>query len=157
MIDISSVSTDFARNFLNANHPLRASGCLRGAALCLAGYEQDWPTFLAVFVHPRARWKHYPVKLELSRLAWAPTAKHSATTFLRKCIRILRRTFSGLLVTYALPGTEGILYERAGFEHVGHSSGASWSRRGEGERPTPETIGTGKRLKRYFCKLGEAG
>ena len=155
MIDICGASNEFARHFLDANHPLRTGGCLRGAILCLAGYENGWPSFLAVFVYPRARWKHYPVKLELSRLAWSPMAMGSAVTFLRKCIRILRRTYRGLLVTYALPGTEGILYERAGFKHVGHSGGCSWSKRGAGERPTPETIGTGRYLKRYFCELGE--
>ena len=152
-MDVWPVSTQIAAEFLNANHPLRAGGSLRGSIVSLAGFEDGWPTFLAVFVYPRSRWKHYPVVLELSRLAWSPMAKHSAATFLRKCIRRLRQEFSGLVVTYALPGTEGILYRRAGFYESGTSGGASWSRRGPGERPTPRTIGTGKRLKRFFVEL----
>jgi len=154
-VKIEAVSSEFATEFLNANHPLRAGGSLRGQVVCLAGFEYDWPMFLAVFVWPRARWKNYSVMLELSRLAWSPLCRHSASTFLRQCVRILRRTYSGLIVTYALPGTEGILYERAGFYHDGYSGGASWSKRGPGERLTPETIGTGRKLKRYFVDLGE--
>lgn len=153
-MDVTAISTEFAREFLDAHHPLRAGGSLRGALLCLAGYEDGWPVFLAVFVYPRSRWKHRPVRLELSRLAWSPLAKASASTFLRKCLRLLKRSYSGQVVTYALPGTDGIVYERAGFEHNGYSGGASWSKRGPGERPTPTTIGTGRKLKRFFAELG---
>ena len=130
---------------------------MRGAMVSLAGYSDElaWPVFVAVFVHPRSRWKHYPVSLELSRLAWSPLAKRSASTFLRKCLRLLRRRgHIGLVVTYAMPGTSGIVYERAGFRQDGYSSGASWSVRGPGERPTPDTIGDKVQLKRFFAQLG---
>ena len=152
-MEIQLANTDYAKDFLDAYHPLRAGGSLRGALVCMAGYEDGWPTFLAVFVYPRARWRNYPVRLELSRLAWSPLAKHSAATFLRKCLRRLRRDYCGMVVTYALPGTEGLVYERSGFHHDGYSGGAAWSRRGPGERSTPNTIGTGRKLKRYFAEL----
>lgn len=150
---VHPVSVDFARDFLDAFHPLRSGGSLKGVIVCLAGIEHGWPAFLAVFTYPRSRWKNYPVRLELSRLAWSPVAKRSASTFLRKCIRMLRKTNDGLIVTYAMPGTSGIVYERAGFYQDGESSGCSWSRRGPGERKTPETVGTGRKLKRYFLEL----
>ena len=151
---VQLTSNEFAKDFLNAYHPLRAGGCLRGAAFRFAGYEDSWPTFLAVFVHPRSRWKNYPVSLELTRLAWSPLANRSAATFLKSCLRLLRKMgVKGLVVTYALPGTEGVLYERTGFKHGGYSGGAPWSKRGPGERPTPETIGTGRKLKRYFYEV----
>jgi hypothetical protein len=152
---VQEVSTAFAAEFLNANHPLRASGALRGALVCLAGYSAgSWPVFVAVFVYPRSRWRRYPVSLELSRLAWSPLAKRSASTFLRKCLRYLRQQGrDGLVVTYAMPGTSGVVYERAGFWHDGYSSGASWARRGPGERPTPNTIGNKIRLKRFFAEI----
>ena len=162
MIDIRTVSTKTAHTFLDAYHPLRTGGSLRGALHILAGYEGGWPTFLAVFTTPRSRWRNYPVTLELSRLAWSPLAKASASTFLRKCLRMLRREHCGvvsacggtLIVTYALPGTDGIVYERAGFSHNGYSGGCAWSHRGPGERLTPDTIGTGRKLKRFFAPLG---
>lgn len=154
-MDTIEVTADFARLFLDSYHPLKSGGCLRGLAHAFAGYENGWPTFVAVFVHPRSRWKHYPVVLELSRLAWSPMAIRSASTFLRKCLRLLKRHYDGLVVTYALPGTSGIVYERAGFYRDGHSSGSPWSRRGadSGERPTPDTVGTGRNLKRFFAEL----
>ena len=154
---VQEVSSEFAREFLDAYHPLQAGGAMRGAMVSLAGYSDGlaWPVFVAVFVHPRSRWKHYPVSLELSRLAWSPLAKRSASTFLRKCLRLLRRQgHIGLVVTYAMPGTSGIVYERAGFRQDGYSSGASWSVRGPGERPTPDTIGDKVQLKRFFAQLG---
>jgi len=155
---VQEVSNDFAKTFLDAYHPLGAGGAMRGALVSLAGYSDDlmWPVFVAVFVYPRSRWKHYPVSLELSRLAWSPLAKRSASTFLRKCLRMLRQQgrFTDLVVTYALPGTSGIVYERAGFWQDGYSGGASWSVRGPGERPTPKTIGNKTQLKRFFAALG---
>lgn len=150
---VKSVSTEFAKNFLDQYHPLRSGGSLKGLQIAFAGFEDGWPTFLAVFTTPRSRWSKFQVALELSRLAWSPLAKRSASTFLRKCIRMLRPYREGLIVTYAMPGTSGIVYERAGFEHNGYSSGCSWSNRGPGERSTPETIGTGRKLKRYFASL----
>lgn len=152
-IDIAIATIEFSRQFLDTYHPLGAGGCLRGVIFSFVGFENEWPVFLAVFVSPRSRWKRYNVVLELSRLAWSPLAQHSASTFLRKCLRILRRQYSGLSVTYAMPETSGIVYERAGFKRDGFSSGASWSRRGPGERSTPNTIGEGKKLKRFFAKL----
>lgn len=149
-MEVLPVNPDFAKLFLNSYHPLMSGGCLKGAVEILAGYESGWPVFVAVFTTPRGRWVHYNVVLELSRLAWSPMAKCSATTFLRKCFRILRKKYNGLIVTYALPGTDGVLYERAGFERCGSSSGCPWSRRGKGERATPDTIGTGKKLPRFF-------
>lgn len=150
---VTSGTVEFAREFIDAYHPLQTKGSLRGALEIFIGHENSWPTFVAVFVYPRSRWKYYPVVLELSRLAWSPLAKRSASTFLRKCLRVLRREYSGLVVTYALPGTTGVVYERAGFRRNGCSGGASWSRRGSSERPTPETIGTGQKLARFFAKL----
>jgi len=154
-MQVHESSLELARQFLDYYHPLGAGGSLKGQREMLAGYENELPVFLAVFVTPRSRWHNYDVRLELSRLAWTPYAKRSASTFLRQCIRILRRQYDGLIVTYALPGTDGIVYKRAGFYHSGSSSGASWSRRGadSGERPTPDTIGTGHQLKRFFASL----
>jgi len=152
-MEIQEVTTSFAKEFLDAYHPLRSGGCLRGVVVCLCGYECGWPSFLAVFVYPRSRWKYKHVVLELTRLAWSGSAVGSAATFLRKALRILRRTYKGLVVTYALPGSEGVVYQRSGFIHDGHSSGSSWSKRGLGERATKNTIGTGKNLKRFFASL----
>jgi len=155
---VEEVSSDFAKTFVDAYHPLGAGGAMRGALVSLAGYSDDlaWPVFVAVFVYPRSRWKHHPVSLELSRLAWSPLAKRSAATFLRKCLRVLRQQgeFTGQVVTYALPDTSGVVYERAGFWHDGYSGGASWSVRGPGERATPNTVGNKTRLKRFFAALG---
>jgi len=147
------MSKEFAKEFLNSNHPLRAGGSLKGTLEILCAFENGFPVMVAIFTAPRSRWKNYHVSLELTRLAWSPLAAHSATTFLRKCVRRLRQQYDGLLVTYALPGTEGIVYQRAGFIRDGSSSGALWSRRGPGERATPNTIGTGKKLPRFFAKL----
>lgn len=153
-IEIQEIPSPAAKALISAYHPLGARACLRGAKVCLAGYEDGWPSFVALFTTPRSRWKHYPVTLELSRLAWSPLARRSASTFLRKCLRYLRRRgLTGLVVTYALPGTSGLVYTRAGFQPAGVSSGAPWSRRGPGERPTPNTIGTGRALLRFFYPL----
>lgn len=152
-MEVRTGSTVFARQFLEAYHPLGCGGSLRGQKVILVGYEDGWPTMVAVFCAPRSRWRHYDVVLNLSRLAWAPTAQRSASTFLRKCLRLLRRQWKGLIVTYALPGTEGVVYERAGFRHNGYSGKTAWSHRGSGERPTPDTIGTGRKLKRFFAEL----
>lgn len=152
---ISPVSTQFAKEFLDAYHPLGSGGSLKGQVLILGGFENDWPVFVAVFVTPRSRWKR-PVKIELSRLAWSPLAKGSATTFLRKALRGQVRQLVkkvGLCVTYALPGTDGIIYERAGFERVGTSSGCSWRIRGPGERATPDTVGYKQKLPRFFYRF----
>lgn len=152
-MEVSLITSEFAKNFLNSYHPLPSDGCLKGAVEILGGFENGWPVFVAVFVAPRSRWKYYDVTLELSRLAWSPVATHSATTFLRKCVRVLKRRYSGLIVTYALPGTDGIVYQRAGFKRDGESSGRPWSKRGQNERATPDTVGTGKRLPRFFAEL----
>lgn len=150
---IDEVSVEIARQFLDTYHPMGAGGCLRGMKHAIMAYEDGWPTMLAVFVYPRSRWRKRVVVLELSRLAWSPLAKRSVTTFLRKCLRQLRQQYSGEIVTYAMPDTTGIVYERAGFMHDGYSSGALWSRRGPGERPTPETIGSGRKLARFFAPV----
>lgn len=140
--------------FLDHFHPLRAGGSLKGAKFIFCGFENELPVFLAVFVSPRGRWRKRKVVLELARLAWSPLARRSASTFLRKCLRILKREgVRGEVVTYALPGTDGMVYIRAGFQPDGTSSGARWSRRGPGERPTPDTIGSGRRLRRFFAVL----
>jgi len=145
------------RTFIDAYHPLRTGGALKGLRVALWGYEDAeavMPVFLAVFVTPRARWRTLPVSLELTRLVISPHATRSASTFLRACHRYLRRHgYTGYVVTYALPGTEGLVYQRAGWQAYGTSSGASWSRRGPGERPTPKTIGDGIRLQRYILPI----
>lgn len=154
-MDVDFASPSLAKTMLDHFHPLRSGGCLKGAKFIIAGYENQIPVFVAVFVSPRSRWKNYDVRLNLSRLAWSPTAKHSATTFLRRSIRLLKQhgCDDGLIVTYAMPGTSGMLYERAGFYNCGYSSGCSWGHRGKNERATPNTIGYKIKLKRYFFSL----
>lgn len=143
-----------AKLFLDTYHPLGAGGSLRGQKYIFGGYEGDWPVFCAVFASPRSRWKNTNVVLELTRLAWSPLAVRSAATFLKKCLRMLRSSgMRGDVVTYALPGTTGKVYLACGFKPFGHSSGTPWSRRGPGERPTPNTIGTGKKLLRFRYTL----
>jgi len=94
------------------------------------------------------------VTLELSRLAISPHARRSAATFLRKVARYLRkRGYCGFIVTYALPGTSGAVYIRAGWTPFGRSSGARRSRRGPNGRPTPDTVGSGIRLARFILSL----
>ncbi len=151
-MEIQTITPKFAKNFLNNYHPLKSKGALKGAIKILGGYENGFPMFVAVFTSPRSRWKNYNVTLELSRLAWSPLATGSASTFLRKCTKKLTN-YNGLIVTYALPGTEGIVYSRAGFKQNGHSSGCPWSKRGKNERATPNTIGTGQHLKRFFYQI----
>lgn len=154
MMEIEGCSVEFARQFLDYYHPLRAGGSLRGAKIILRGIENGFPVFLAVFTSPRGRWRRRLVVLELSRLAWSPLAKSSCSTFLRKCLRVLKRNgIRGWIITYALPGSSGKVYIRAGFKPDGYSSGARWSRRGPGERPTPDTVGSGRRLLRFAVEL----
>ncbi len=157
VIPHQSADCDSIRAFVDAYHPLGAGGALKGLIVALWGYERDddlLPAFLAVFVHPRARWRKLDVRLELSRLVIAPYAQRSASTFLRACMRYLRRErFGGFAVTYVLPGASGLLYERAGWQRYGQSSGASWARRGPGERATRRTVGDGKRLVRYIYNI----
>jgi len=155
-MNVREAKTTTLKPFLEAYHPMGAGGSLKGLKIGLAGYAEGdiQPRFVAVFVYPRSRWKHYNVTLELARLAWSPQAERSASTFLRKCMRILKqRNYTGLVVTYAMPKTPGVVYERAGFHHDGYSSGASWSVRGPKERKTPKTIGDGKKLKRFFGEI----
>ena len=153
---VKEITSNRIKPFLDSYHPLGAGGALKGLKIALAGFvvDESEPRFVAIFVYPRSRWKHYAVSLELARLAWSPLAERSASTFLRKCLRILRQLgYTGLVVTYAMPGTPGIVYERSGFKHDGYSSGASWSVRGPGERRTPKTIGEGRKLKRFFAEI----
>lgn len=159
MMIISHTSSNHTpiKTFIAAHHPLGVGGCLKGLRFALWGYEEEnsiTPSFLAVFVTPRAIWKHYNVTLELTRLVIAPYAQRSATTFLRACQRWLRKQRqTGLIVSYALPGTEGLVYLRAGWHEVGTSSGTSWTRRGPNARPTRATVGDGKKLKRFMVQL----
>ncbi len=157
VIPHQSANCDSIRVFVDTHHPLGAGGALKGLIVALWGYERDddvFPAFLAVFVSPRSRWRNLDVRLELSRLVIAPYAQRSASTFLRACMRWLRRDgFGGVVVTYALPGTSGLLYQRAGWQRYGQSSGASWARRGPGERATPATVGDGKKLARYIYNI----
>jgi hypothetical protein len=155
MLAVFPVGGEVARQFLNRFHPLGAGGALRGARYILGGFEDGRLSFLALLTSPRSRWSRIPVRLELSRLAIAPWAVHSASTFLRKVERYLRRQgFRGAIVTYALPGTSGMVYVRAGWRPFGRSSGAHRSRRGPNGRPTPDTVGSGRRLARFILCVG---
>jgi hypothetical protein len=155
VLAIFPVGLEVARGFLDKYHPLGARGSLRGARYILGGFEDGQLVFVAVFAAPRSRWVHTPVCLELSRLAFSPFARHSASTFLQKSVRYLRsQGVRGLIVTYALPGTSGLVYLRAGWRPFGRSSGAYRSRRGPNGRSTPDTVGSGRRLMRFIFCLG---
>jgi hypothetical protein len=155
MLVVFPIGNEIARQFLDRFHPLGAGGALRGAKHVLGGFEDGRLSFVAVFVAPRSRWTRVRVSLELSRLAIAPFAAHSASTFLRKVERYLRRQgFRGVVVTYALPGSSGTVYARAGWRPFGRSSGAYRSRRGPNGRPTPDTVGSGCRLRRFILHVG---
>jgi hypothetical protein len=154
MLEVIEIDLETARAFIDAFHPLQTRGALRGCAIALGGFEEGELSFVALFTHPRSRWTRIPVTLELSRLAIAPNARRSAATFLRKVARILRkRGFRGYVVTYALPGTSGAVYIRAGWTPFGRSSGARRSRRGPNGRPTPDTVGSGVRLARFILRI----
>lgn len=149
---------DLVRRLLETYHPLSVGGALRGKRYAFVGYEDGWPVFCALFTTPRARWRKRNVVLELSRLVFSPCAQRSASTFLTRCLRELKkRGVRGEIVTYALPCTMGQVYTRSGFVEHGHSSGASWAVRGGGElrvrKPRPPTVGTGKRLRRFFYMI----
>jgi len=153
-LDVVEIDRETARSFIDAFHPLQTRGALRGYAIALGGFEEHGLSFVALFTHPRARWTRVPVTLELSRLAISPNARRSVATFLRKVARVLkRRGFRGFIVTYALPGTSGEVYVRAGWRPYGRSSGARRSRRGPNGRPTPDTVGSGVRLARFILSL----
>jgi hypothetical protein len=154
MLSVVEIDRETARAFIDAHHPLKTRGALRGCAIVLGGFEDGELSFVALFAHPRSRWRRVPVTLELSRLAIAPNARRSAATFLRKVARCLRRRgFRGYAVTYALPGSSGAVYIRAGWRPFGRSSGARRSRRGPRGRPTPDAIGSGARLARFILSL----
>jgi len=153
-LEVVEIDREVARAFIDAHHPMKTRGALRGCAIALGGFEDGELSFVALFAHPRARWTRVPVTLELSRLAISPNARRSAATFLRKVARYLRkRGYCGYAVTYALPGTSGEVYVRAGWTPFGRSSGARRSRRGPRGRPTPDTIGSGVRLARFILSL----
>jgi len=155
MLSVVEIDREVARAFIDAHHPLKTRGALRGCVIALGGFEEHGLSFVALFVYPRSRWTRIPVTLELSRLAISPNARRSAATFLRKVARVLRRRgFRGFIVTYALPGTSGAVYIRAGWTPFGRSSGARRSRRGPRGRPTPDTVGSGARLARFILSLG---
>jgi hypothetical protein len=154
MLSVVEIDRETARSFIDAYHPLGTRGALRGYAIALGGFEEHGLSFVALFAHPRSRWTRIPVTLELSRLAISPNARRSAATFLRKVTRILRkRGFRGYAVTYALPGSSGAVYVRAGWIPFGRSSGARRSRKGPNGRPTPDTAGSGVRLARFILSL----
>jgi hypothetical protein len=154
MLAVFPVGSEVARQFLDRYHPLGAGGALRGARYILGGFEDGRLSFLALLTSPRSRWSRIPVRLELSRLAIAPWAVHSASTFLRKVERFLRsQGFRGVVITYALPGSSGVVYTRAGWRSFGRSSGARRSRRGPKGRPTPDTVGSGCRLRRFILRV----
>jgi hypothetical protein len=155
MLTVFPIGNEIARRFLDRFHPLGAGGALRGSKYVLGGFEEGRLSFVALLTSPRSRWSRNSVHLELSRLAIAPWAVHSASTFLRKMGRYLRRQgFRGAIVTYALPGSSGAVYARAGWRPFGRSSGARRSRRGPNGRPTPDTIGSGRRLARFILRVG---
>jgi hypothetical protein len=154
MLAVFPIGNELARNFLNKYHPLGAGGALRGAKHVLGGFEDGQLAFVAVLAAPRSRWVHTPVSLELSRLAFSPFARYSASTFLKKVERYLRsQGFRGVVITYALPGCAGMVYRRAGWRPFGFSSGAYRSRRGPNGRPTPDTVGSGRRLARFILRV----
>jgi hypothetical protein len=154
MLEVVEIDREVARAFIDAHHPMRTRGALRGMILALGGYEDGDLSFVALFAHPRSRWTRIPVTLELSRLAISPHARRSAATFLRKAARVLkRRGFRGFAITYAMPGTSGSVYARSGWVPFGRSSGARRSRRGPNGRPTPDTVGSGVRLARFILSL----
>jgi hypothetical protein len=154
MLEVVEIDRETARKFIDAHHPLKTRGALRGCAIALGGFEDGELSFVALFAHPRSRWTRVPVALELSRLAISPNARRSAATFLRKVARVLRRRgFRGFVVTYAMPGTSGAVYARSGWIPFGRSSGARRSRRGPNGRPTPDTVGSGVRLARFTLQI----
>ena len=154
MLEVIEIDRETARAFIDAHHPMKTRGALRGCAIALGGFEEHGLSFVALFVHPRSRWTRIPVTLELSRLAISPNARRSAATFLRKAARVLRkRGFRGFVVTYALPGSSGAVYVRAGWRPFGRSSGARRSRKGPNGRPTPDTVGSGIRLARFILQI----
>jgi hypothetical protein len=158
MLTVFPIGKDLAKQFLNKYHPLGAGGSLRGAKYVLGGFEDGRLSFLALLTSPRSRWSRNSIHLELSRLAMAPWAVHSASTFLTKVERYLKRQgFQGVIVTYALPGCSGMVYRRAGWRPFGRSSGARRSRRGPNGRPTPDTVGSGRRLARFILRVGGEG
>jgi hypothetical protein len=155
MLAVFPIGNEIARQFLDRFHPLGAGGSLRGAKYILGGFEDGRLSFLALLASPRSRWSCYSIHLELSRLAVAPWAAHSASTFLKKVERYLKRQgFKGVIITYAMPGSSGAVYERAGWRPFGRSSGARRSRRGPNGRPTPDTVGSGRRLARFILCVG---
>jgi hypothetical protein len=155
MLVILPIGSEVARSFLDRYHPMGTGGALKGACYVLGGFEDGQLAFVALLTYPRSRWSRLQIKLELSRLGIAPYAKHSASTFLRKMARYLRsNSFRGLVITYAMPDTSGLVYVRAGWLPFGYSSGARRSRRGPRGRPTPDTIGSGRRLKRFILAIG---
>jgi hypothetical protein len=155
MLAVFPVGLEIARAFLDRYHPLGARGSLRGAKHVIGGFEDGQLVFVAVFTAPRSRWTRIPVILELSRLAFSPNARHSASTFLQKSVRYLRsQGIRGFIVTYALPGSYGLVYLRAGWRPFGCSSGSYRSRRGSNGRPTPDTVGSGCRLRRFILHVG---
>ena len=157
MLAVFPIGNEIARGFLDQYHPLGAGGALRGAKYVLGGFEDGRLSFLALLTVPRSRFSRVPVSLELSRLAMAPWAVHSASTFLRKVERYLRgQGFRGTIITYAMPGSSGVVYVRAGWRPFGFSSGAYRSRRGPNGRPTPDTVGSGRRLARFILCVGGA-
>jgi len=154
MLSVVEIDRETARSFIDAFHPLQTRGALRGMVIALGGFEEHGLSFVALFAYPRARWTRLPVTLELSRLAISPNARRSAATFLRKVARFLRkRGFRGFAITYAMPGSSGAVYIRAGWIPFGRSSGARRSRKGPNGRPTPDTIGSGVRLARFILSL----
>jgi len=80
-LEVVEIDREVARAFIDAHHPMKTRGALRGCAIALGGFEDGELSFVALFAHPRARWTRVPVTLELSRLAISPHARRSAATF----------------------------------------------------------------------------